>query len=153
MRLRTQKYRNSVGNSTLHKSYKNRRHGATTNAVYGRLSVFLSNQHIILERYFASARRLPKPRTPKDSKGPKGPRTPPHHSTSHRAPGSGHQAPSNTSTNHLQVLPRGPGNLHRGSRRGHDVGKCYCYLLLLPANDDDGDDGNASRKRNATPTV
>ena len=68
--------------------------------------MFLSNQHKILERYFASARRLPKSRTPKDSKGSKGPRTPPHHSTSHCVPGSGHQVPSKTSPKHLQVLPR-----------------------------------------------
>ncbi len=95
---------------TLHtgKSYRNRRHGVTTNAVYGRLSVFLSSQHVILERYFASARQPPKPRSPKDSKGSKGPRTPPHHSTSRRVPGSGHQVPSKPSSNHLQVLPRVP---------------------------------------------
>ena len=106
MRLRTQKNRNSLGNNTLHESYRNRRHGTTTNAVYGRLSVFLLSQHVILERYFASVGRLRKSRTPKDSKGSKGPRTPPHHSTSHRVPGSGHQVPSKTSSNNLQVLPR-----------------------------------------------
>ncbi len=108
VRLRTQKNRNSLGNNTLHESYRNRRHGTTTNAVYGRLSVFLLSQHVILERYFASACRLRKSRTPKDSKGSKGPRTPPHHSTSHRVPGSGHQVPSKTSSYHLQVLPRVP---------------------------------------------
>ena len=56
----------------------------------------------------ASTCRLQRPRTPKDSKGSKGPRTPPHHSTSHRVPGSEHQVPSKTSSYHLQVLPRVP---------------------------------------------
>ncbi len=102
VRLRTQKNRNSLGNNTLHESYRNRRHGTTTNAVYGGLSVFLLSQHAILERYFASACGLRKPRTPKDSKGSKGPLTPPH-------------------------TPTGPRNPPGGSGRGHDVGKC---LLL-----------------------
>ena len=106
VRLSAQNNINSLGNNILHESYRNRRHGTTTNAVYGRLSVFLLSQHVILERYFASACRLRKSRTPKDSKGSKGPRTPPHHSTSHCVPGSGHQVPSKTSPKHLQMLPR-----------------------------------------------